>query len=115
MKVKGKIISIGEAQTFDSGAKKLSFQIDTGEQYNNILSFDLFKGVEHLEHLTKFGEFNKVGDSVEVEFNIQCKEHNGKWYTNLSMWRCDKTNSSSEPNYKEPSASSVEATDDLPF
>jgi hypothetical protein len=92
MKVKGKIISIGEAQTFDSGAKKLEFQIDTGEQYDNIISFDLFKGVEHVTHLDKFLEFNKVGDSVEVEFNIKCREHKGKYYTNLSMWRCEKMN-----------------------
>ena len=90
MKVKGQIISIGDTQTFDSGAKKLSFQIDNGEQYNNILSFDLFKGAEHVSHLDNFIKFNKVGDSVEVEFNIQCKEYNGKYYTNLQMWRCEK-------------------------
>jgi hypothetical protein len=113
MKVKGKIISIGETQTFDSGAKKLSFQIDTGETYNNILSFDLFKGVEHLEHLTKFGEYNKVGDSVEVEFNIQCKEHNGKYYTNLQMWRCDKVGAVNAGEMPEDFR--ADAEDSLPF
>ncbi len=90
MKVKGKIISIGNAEELKGGYKKLSFQIDNGEQYNNILSFDLFKGAEHVSHLDNFIKFNKVGDSVEVEFNIQCKEYNGKYYTNLQMWRCEK-------------------------
>jgi len=111
MKVKGQIISIGDTQTFDSGAKKLSFQIDNGEQYNNILSFDLFKGAEHVSHLDNFIKFNKVGDSVEVEFNIQCKEYNGKYYTNLQMWRCEKVGEQTEtkPTFV------AEGDDDLPF
>ena len=35
-KTKGKIKSISEVQTFDSGAKKLSFQLVTDAQYNNL-------------------------------------------------------------------------------
>lgn len=106
MKVKGKIISIGDTQTFEGGSKKLSFQIDTGEQYNNIISFDLFKGAEHVSHLDNFLQYNKVGDSVEVEFNIDCKEHNGKWYTNLKMWRCEKAG-------EQPTAAQMSDDSDL--
>ena len=97
---------------FDSGAKKLSFQIDNGEQYNNILSFDLFKGAEHVSHLDNFIKFNKVGDSVEVEFNIQCKEHKGKYYTNLQMWRCEKVGEQPQPT---ASQMGDDSDDDLPF
>lgn len=111
MKAKGIITSIGDTQTFDSGAKKLSFQIDTKEQYNNILSFDLFKGAEHLEHLDNFLKFNKVGDSVEVEFNIQCKEYNGKYFTNLQMWKCEKLGY----NQEQPTEQIADGDDDLPF
>ncbi len=96
-KVKGKITAISETMTFDSGAKKLSFQLDSGEQYNNLYSFDLFKNADNLQHLDKWLEFNKVGNSVEVEFNIDCREYQGKYYTNLSMWRCENAAKEEEP------------------
>ncbi len=90
MKIKGQITSIQDPTTFENGSKKLTFQIDTKEQYNNIISFDLFKGAEYAEHVDKFVQFNHVGDNVEVEFNIKCQEYNGKWYTNLSVWKVEK-------------------------
>ena len=93
MKIKGEIISIQDPQVFESGAKKLTFQIDTKEQYNNIISFELFKGVDHAEHVDKFTQFNHVGDNVEVEFNIKSQEYNGKWYTALSVWKVEKVGS----------------------
>lgn len=89
----GKIISISEVQTFDSGAKKLTFQIDTGSQYDNKISFDLFKGVDHLQHIDNFIKFNKVGDEVNVEYITSSRESKGIWYTSLKMWRCEKVSS----------------------
>ena len=41
--VKGTIISIGDIQIFESGAKKLTLVIDTKEQYNNEYALDYFK------------------------------------------------------------------------
>jgi len=112
-KVKGKIKAIGETMSFDSGAKKLSFQLDSGEQYNNIYSFDLFKNADNLQHLDKWLEFNKVGNSVEVEFNIDCREYQGKYYTNLSMWRCENAAKEEEPTAVQMGDDSE--GDDLPF
>ena len=110
-KVKGKITSISEVQTFDSGAKKLSFQVETTAQYNNLYSFDVFKNADNIQHLNNFIEYNKIGNEVEVEFNIQCKEYNGKYYTNLQMWKCSKVT-------EEPTAVDMgddSDSDSLPF
>lgn len=107
-KVKGKIVEIGDIQVFDSGSKKIAFVLETEEQYNNLYSFDLFKSGEYISHVEKFNEYNKVGDTVEVEFNIQCKEYNGKHYTNLQCWRLEKDQQASQNN--EPTGD-----DDLPF
>jgi len=112
-KVKGNITAISDTMSFDSGAKKLSFQIDSGKQYNNLYSFDLFKNAENLKHLENFLEFNKVGDAVEVEFNIDCREYQGKYYTNLSCWKCSKVDRDTEAN--ETVKAHVESEDDLPF
>jgi len=113
MKVKGEITSISEVQTFESGAKKLSFQIDTKSQYDNILSFDLFKGAQHVSHLDNFLTYNTVGDNVEVEFNIKCKQYNGKYYTNLQMWRCEKVKELEAPTAAQMGDDTED--DDLPF
>lgn len=88
--VKGTIKHIGDIQAFDSGAKKLQFVVETTEQYNNKYAFELFKGAEHVKFVENFTQFNKVGDVVEVEFNVNCHEYQGKYYTNLSCWKCDK-------------------------
>ena len=112
-KVKGSITTISDIADAGQG-KKLSFRIDTGEQYNNILEFELYKGAEYLEHLDKFKEFNKIGDSVEVEFNIKSfnwtKDGNDKIFTSLSCWRVEKVGSS-EPSKQEE----TEEVDSLPF
>ena len=113
MNILGQIISISEVQTFDSGAKKLSFQIDTKEQYNNIISFDLFKGVKHVKHVDDFLQHNKIGDQVDVEFNIQCKEYEGKWYTNLNVWKLEKVTGAIDP---DPAGEETDDdSDGLPF
>lgn len=90
MKVKGEITSISEVEELSTGAKKLHFEIDTKEEYNNILSFNLFKTSEHAQHVDNFSTYNNVGDFVEVEFNIKCREYQGKFYTNLDMWKIEK-------------------------
>ena len=48
---------------------------------------------------------------VDVEFNIDCREYQGKYYTNLSCWRCDKV------TIEETTAVQMgdDSDDDLPF
>lgn len=85
--VKGKITAIQPIEEFDSGAKKVTFQLDTGEQYNNLFAFELFKTGEHVKFVDNFPTYNKVGDTVTVEFNVNTREYNGKYYTNLTAWK----------------------------
>ena len=71
MEVQGKITKILDKQT---GTKKdgsgewvkQSFTLETDEKYNNLYCFEVF-GDEKVENLNKY---NKVGDSVSVEFNV---------------------------------------------
>ena len=90
-KATGKITHISNVQEFDSGAKKLQFVIETSEtDYNGnpkLLAFDFFAGASKLEKIENFERFNKVGSSVEVDFDIDCREYKGKYYTNLSAWK----------------------------
>ena len=97
MKISGKITKVLEkitGQKKDGSGEwvKQSFVIDTGEQYNNIICFETF-GADKVEN---FNKYNKVGDSVDVEFNINCNEWEGKYYTSLQSWKVFKANDNSE-------------------
>ncbi len=109
--VKGKITKIGDIQSFDSGAKKLQFVVETSEQYNNVYAFELFKGADHVQHVENFTKYNKVGDSVSVEFNVQTNEYNEKYYTNLTCWKCEKVDGANSA----PTETADEGDQDLPF
>ena len=114
-KITGTIKSISPITEVGAG-KKLSFRIDTGEQYNNLIEFELFKGAEYLSHIEKFNEYNKVGDNVEVEFNLRTynwkPEYDNKIFTSLSCWKVEKVTDNVSPVGNDPIAPEP---GDLPF
>ena len=85
---------------------KQDFIIYTGDQYNPIACFGLF-GQEKIDRLNAV----EVGDSIDIEFNLQCREHNGKYYTNLDAWKVEKAGTPPPPTTPKVD----EESDDLPF
>jgi single-strand DNA-binding protein len=110
--VKGTIIEIEDIQIFESGAKKLTLVIDTKEQYNNEYALDYFKSGEYVKYVDEFAKYNKIGDQVEVEFNFNQKKYNGRYYTNLNLWKITKI---ADGNPAPQNQSNVEDDGDLPF
>lgn len=96
MKVTGVITKVLDLQTGTtkdgSEWKKQGFLVQTNEQYNNLYCFELF-GAEKVDNFLKY---NKVNDSVDVEFNVQTNEWQGKYYTSLQSWKVFKTDSNAE-------------------
>ena len=88
----GKIIEIlpTESGTSKQGKdwKKLTFAIDTGEQYNNIVAFEVF-GDEKVDNFVKY---NKVGKTVDVEFNLSSNKWKDKYFTSASAWKITNAN-----------------------
>lgn len=119
-KVKGTIVSISDKQIFDSGAGKISFRIDTGEQYNNILEFENFKGADKLEYLDSFTKYNKLGDKVEVEFNLGSnlwtnpKTNIEQCFTKLNFWKIEKIEGETQ-KFESEQNNEPSNNDDLPF
>lgn len=110
-KLKGKIKDISEVLTFDSGAKKISFQITTEAEYDNLYSFDFFKGSEYAKFVEDFLTKFAINETVIVEFNIRTNEYNGKFYTNLSAWKVQKESLESNNGVQLQEVK----VDDLPF
>jgi hypothetical protein len=117
--IKGTIKSISEIAEAGQG-KKLSFRINTEDQYNPIAEFEMYKGADYTEHLDNFIKYNKVGDSVLVEFNLKTfnwkPEADDKIFTSLSCWKVEKLNDSAPIPTSEPQVESGGDTqDELPF
>ena len=120
MEITGKITKVLDKET---GRKKdgsgewvkQSFVLKTDEQYNNLYCFEIF-GAEKVD---KFNQYNKVGSTVKVDFNVQTNEWNGKYYTTLQAWKIFKADAESAPLLAEPFAPAGDLNEDdnfdLPF
>lgn len=91
LKVTGKITEVSDVKTGVSKAgkewKSLSFVIDNGAEYNNESEFSIF-GAEKVDN---FAKYNKLGDTVDVSFNINLRRTaDGKKFQNLDAWRVFK-------------------------
>ena len=107
-KMSGTVTAILNAETGKTKAgkewKKGGFVIDNGEKFNPTVAFTVF-GEDKIKDIITF----KVGDQVEVSFNVSSREHNGKWYHSVDAWRV--SNLSSSGSTQQP----AEVDDDLPF
>lgn len=79
-------VQSGVAKSSGNEWQKQTFIVTNNEGFEGkeqIFAFEVF-GKEKVENLSKY---NKVGDKVEVNFNIQTNEYNGKYYTSLQSWK----------------------------
>jgi hypothetical protein len=118
--VKGKIQQIlkPESGTSQAGKEwtKQEFVIETEEQYPKKVCFTLFG------EKTSLINGLEVGQEVEVSFNLESREYNGRWFHNVNAWKIDRP---SPQNIPEPppefSAGDIppepaeNAASDLPF
>ena len=114
MEVKGIITRVldkvtGQKKDGSGEWVKQSFVIDTGETYNNIICFEIF-GAERVEN---FEKYNSIGDAVVVEFNINCNEWQGKFFTSLGAWKV-RTQQVESP-VQTAFSDEVVSTDEIPF
>ena len=117
LKLNGKIKIIGEKQTFDSGFQKVEFVLTTNDQYPQDVKFEIVQ-----DKVDDFLKYNKVGQDVDVSFNVRGNEYKEKYYVNLSAWKVFKSEegnqgvSNQEVSFETVSGKDLnEPSDDLPF
>ena len=77
------------------------------------------RGHKYLYELSKF----QLNDNLRVSVNIESREYNSKWYTDIKAWRIEQLNTesttNSNPAISEDDISGVsfsnDENDDLPF
>lgn len=98
LSVKGKIEQILKPESGTSRAgkewSKQEFIIETDEQYPRKICFTLFG------EKTSLVSGLAAGQEVEVSFNVESREYNGRWFHNINAWKIDKV--SAEQNMPVP-------------
>lgn len=112
LKLNGKVKVIMETQTFDSGFSKREFVVTTQEQYPQDVKLEFVKDKCSLL------DSIKVGQDVDVSFNVRGNEYNGRYFVNLNAWKIE----AGAENMTVPSNGAdtalepmTEGEDDLPF
>lgn len=115
--IKGKIIHIGETETFASGFSKREIVIEElVDQYPQKLKSEFVKDKCHvLDHY-------KLNEEVEISVNLRGSEYQGKYYVSLQAWKIERLNGTTASSSQQSSSSSSNAQpevdddgDSLPF
>jgi hypothetical protein len=120
MEITGKVIQLLAEQSGEGRNgkwRKREYVIETADQFPKKICFNLWGD--------KIDQFPmKEGDSVKVSFDVESREFNGKWYTDVKAWKVENASKSSEPsapiaefNESDPGDFSAPpiTEDDLPF
>ena len=86
MEIKGKIIEIlpeKSGQSANGEWRKQEYVLETESSYPKKICFMAWGD--------KIGEFNlKQGENVEVSIDLESREYNGRWYTDVKAWRVNR-------------------------
>jgi hypothetical protein len=116
MELSGRLIQFLPVQTGQgkNGTwKKQEFVLETGDTYPKKVCIAVWG--DKID-MNKF----KTGETLTVSFDVESREYNGKWYTDVKAWKVVTGQQSQQP----PSSSSStadqysdinSANDDLPF
>jgi hypothetical protein len=112
MEIKVRIIQKNEIETGTSKAgkewSKLVFVGETDGQYPKKIAFTAFgKSVEYAQKLKKDQE-------ATVHFDLESREFNDRWFTNVNVWKIDAETQNAAPPIPQTNAPESEDST-LPF
>jgi len=108
------IVSIGELNQITETFKKVSFRVKIDGDYPQEVEFDVKQ-----DKADKFLQYNKVGDFVDIDFNLQGRsylkqgepEAARRWFNTLDAWKVFKADSGTTA----PEQVEEVGNDSLPF
>ncbi len=115
MEIKGKVVLVLPQQSGTSQAgnqwKKQEFVIETQEQFPKKICMTLFG-----DRVDQYPV--AVNDDIVANIDIESREYNGRWYTNVNAWKVEKASAQSATAPAPapmPDFNPQSETDDLPF
>ncbi len=114
MDISGKIIQLLPVQTGQgkNGTwKKQEFILETGDTYPKKVCIAVWGDKVDISSF-------KPGEMVDVSFDVESREFNGRWYTDVKAWKVvSKKSGSTGNNTGMPESTDISPAgdDDLPF
>ena len=111
MNIKGKIIQVMEEQSGESAKgpwRKQEYVLETDGQYPKKVCFMAWND--------KIDEFAiKEGHVVDVGIDLESREYNGRWYTDVKAWKVTNDATVSPLPDDKPDNIDDDLGDDIPF
>ncbi|ADQ79521.1 hypothetical protein Palpr_1375 [Paludibacter propionicigenes WB4] len=117
MDISGKIIAVlplATGQGKNGTWRSQDYVLETGDQYPKKVCFNLFND--------KIDQFPlAIDDQVNVSFDVESREYNGRWYTTVRAWKIEKGAVTAAPMASAAPVSSFDVApgagegSDLPF
>ena len=120
MEIKGKIIEIlpeKSGQSANGEWRKQEYILETDTSYPKKICFMAWGD--------KIGEFNlQRGENVEVSVDLESREYNGRWYTDVKAWKVSRDSMGADSTYADRDQDNSEIEngsklsldgDDIPF
>lgn len=113
MEISGRIIQVLPLQSGTSKAgnawKKQEYVLETQENYPRKVKFDFFGDKVDQYPLN-------VGEDVTISYDLESREFNGRWYTDVRAWKADKSGNTNQQTgnstFNQPGAG-LGSTDNL--
>lgn len=112
VKVKGRVIKVLQEEKGVSTAGKnwfkSGFVIETEDQYPKKIALTVMS-----ENLMPVVRTLTIGEQVTAHINLDSREHQDKWFTNVTAWKIDRAEAKVVAIVEQPT---IKVTDeDLPF
>jgi len=116
MDISGKIIAVlplATGQGKNGTWRSQDYVLETADQYPKKVCFNLFND--------KIDQFPiAIDDQVNVSFDVESREYNGRWYTTVRAWKIEKGAINASPITSAPvqsfdAAPGAGEGSDLPF
>jgi hypothetical protein len=114
----GTISAILPTEEISNGKyRKQVFAITNYESFNGkeqTFAFEIFEAVDpEKKKIDNFNKFNKVGQKVDVSYEIRCNENGGRYFTSLSAWKVFANKDTSDP--ADPAPADEALDEDIAF
>lgn len=101
MELECRVVQVLDAQKFNGKngeVVKYGFVCEYGDKYVKQVMFEVF-GVDKWSQMESL---LRVGEMVNVKFDISSREWNGRWFTSLSCYRVDGMQGAVQVNQSTP-------------
>jgi len=105
-------LPVQEGQGKNGVWKKQEFILETGDTYPKKVCIAVWGDKIDIKGF-------KMGDAVDVSFDVESREYNGRWYTDVKAWKVaaakQKEGGKATPAPAAPISGGMPSDDDLPF